>query len=191
MTSQNCWSSAVSGPSSSWRAGKSWRCKPWKIVVYHDATYNLRADRSGTLTKVHFGPVIDKHHVDVVFNGHEHALARVDRVDVDLDRIGPVLEAERLAQRLRRQLARLADRAEPRAEAVGHRTAENEPPALDAHDDVDARPGKRRREALDGGPEPFRVAKQRRDVVEENARLREIRDVPDAALEELCWRSLL
>jgi hypothetical protein len=50
--------------------------KPWKIVVYHDATYNLRANRSGTLTKVHFGPVIDKHHVDVVFNGHEHALAR-------------------------------------------------------------------------------------------------------------------
>ncbi len=50
--------------------------KPWKIVVYHDATYNLTPDRSGTLTKVNFGPIIDKHHVDVVFNAHEHAMAR-------------------------------------------------------------------------------------------------------------------
>jgi hypothetical protein len=50
--------------------------KPWKIVVYHDATYNLAPDRSGTLTKVNIGPTIDKHHVDVVFNAHEHAMAR-------------------------------------------------------------------------------------------------------------------
>jgi hypothetical protein len=50
--------------------------KRWKLVVYHDATYNLRPGRSGTLTKMNFGPVIDKHHVDVVFNGHEHAMAR-------------------------------------------------------------------------------------------------------------------
>jgi hypothetical protein len=50
--------------------------KRWKLVVYHDATYNLRPARSGTLTKVNFGPVIDRHHVDVVFNGHEHAMAR-------------------------------------------------------------------------------------------------------------------
>lgn len=50
--------------------------KPWKIVVYHDATYGLKPDRSGTLTKVNFGPIIDKHHVDVVFNAHEHAMAR-------------------------------------------------------------------------------------------------------------------
>ncbi len=50
--------------------------KPWKIVVYHDATYNLEADRAGTLTKLNFGPVIDKHHVDVVFSAHDHAMAR-------------------------------------------------------------------------------------------------------------------
>jgi len=50
--------------------------KPWKIVVYHDSTYNLVPDRSGTLTKITFGPVIDKHHVDVVFNGHDHGMAR-------------------------------------------------------------------------------------------------------------------
>ncbi len=50
--------------------------RPWKIVVYHDATYNMASDRSGTLTKAHFGPVIDKHHVDVVFNAHDHAMAR-------------------------------------------------------------------------------------------------------------------
>lgn len=50
--------------------------KRWKLVVYHDATYNLRPDRSGTLTKVNFAPVIEKHHADVVFNGHEHAMAR-------------------------------------------------------------------------------------------------------------------
>jgi hypothetical protein len=50
--------------------------KRWNVVVYHDATYNLRPDRTGTLTKEHFAPVIEKHHVDVVFNGHEHAMAR-------------------------------------------------------------------------------------------------------------------
>jgi hypothetical protein len=50
--------------------------QPWKIVVYHDATYNLSPDRSGVLTKARFGPIIDKHHVDVVFNGHDHAMAR-------------------------------------------------------------------------------------------------------------------
>jgi hypothetical protein len=50
--------------------------KRWKIVVYHDATYNIAPDRSGTLTKISFGPIIDKHHVDVVFNGHDHAVAR-------------------------------------------------------------------------------------------------------------------
>ena len=50
--------------------------QPWKIVVYHDATYNLASDRSGVYTKKYFGPVIDKHHVDAVFNGHDHAMAR-------------------------------------------------------------------------------------------------------------------
>ncbi len=50
--------------------------QPWKIVAYHDATYNLSADRSGTLTKTTFGPIIDKHHVDVVLNAHDHAMAR-------------------------------------------------------------------------------------------------------------------
>lgn len=50
--------------------------KRWKIVLYHDATYNLSPDRSGVLTKAHFGPIIDKHHVDAVFNAHDHAMAR-------------------------------------------------------------------------------------------------------------------
>jgi len=50
--------------------------KPWKFLVYHEATYNLTPDRAGVLTKVNFGPVIDKHHVDVVFNGHDHGMAR-------------------------------------------------------------------------------------------------------------------
>jgi hypothetical protein len=50
--------------------------QPWKIVVYHDASYNLSPDRSGVYTKIHFGPIIDKHHVDVVFNAHDHAMAR-------------------------------------------------------------------------------------------------------------------
>jgi hypothetical protein len=50
--------------------------QPWKIVIYHDASYNLSPDRSGVLTKTRFGPIIDKHHVDVVFNAHDHAMAR-------------------------------------------------------------------------------------------------------------------
>jgi len=50
--------------------------QPWKIVIYHDATYNLSPDRSGIYTKRYFSPIIDKHHVDVVLNGHDHAMAR-------------------------------------------------------------------------------------------------------------------
>lgn len=50
--------------------------KQWKVVLYHDATYNLAPNRSGTLTKMNFGPIIDRYHVDVVFNAHDHAIAR-------------------------------------------------------------------------------------------------------------------
>ena len=80
----------------------------------------------------------------------------------------------------RRQLAGLADRAEPGAEPIGDRRAEDEAAALDADDQRDALVLVRRREAVERGLEPVRVAQQRRDVVEEDARLRKVRHRTDS-----------
>ena len=49
----------------------------------------------------------------------QHVLARRHRVPVNLEGVTAVLEVEGLAQCRRRELARLADRAEPGAQAIG------------------------------------------------------------------------
>ena len=58
-------------------------------------------------------------------------------VDVDLDTIRAVLEIVVVAIELARQLARLADRHEPRVDLVRERGAEDEAARLDADDLVD------------------------------------------------------
>ena len=68
----------------------------------------------------------------------QHALPCLDRVFVDLERVGAVLERVALAHARRRQLARLSHRREAGAEAIGDRRAEDEAAALDADDEIDA-----------------------------------------------------
>jgi acid phosphatase type 7 len=46
------------------------------FVLFHKAPYHNKGNRANTLVKDTFGPIFDKHHVDVVFNGHDHASAR-------------------------------------------------------------------------------------------------------------------
>lgn len=50
--------------------------KTWKIVFFHKTLYYNKATRSNEQLKAAFQPIIDKYHVDVVFNGHDHGYSR-------------------------------------------------------------------------------------------------------------------
>ncbi len=50
--------------------------KTWKLVFFHRAPYYNRPSRTNEAVKKTFCPIFDKYHVDVVFNGHEHGVAR-------------------------------------------------------------------------------------------------------------------
>jgi hypothetical protein len=49
---------------------------PWKIVFMHKSAYSLMAGRENKDVRGAFCPVFDRYHVDVVFNGHDHAVGR-------------------------------------------------------------------------------------------------------------------
>ena len=102
---------------------------------------------------------------------------------MNLERVLAVLEVVGLLDRLRRQLPRLADRNESSADALRHRGAEDEAAALDADHGVDALPGIRHRQQIDRRLEAGRIAQQRRDVVEEDAGLRKVRNVANVLFE--------
>jgi acid phosphatase type 7 len=48
----------------------------WKIVFFHKTPYGSMAKRTNDSVKAAFCPVLDKHHVDLVFNAHDHGVAR-------------------------------------------------------------------------------------------------------------------
>lgn len=48
----------------------------WTIVMFHKTPYYNKASRANVTLKKIFSPVIEKHHVDVVLNGHDHGLSR-------------------------------------------------------------------------------------------------------------------
>ena len=50
--------------------------KPWTFVFFHKPPYSNTADRRNEDVKAAFCPVLDAHHVDVVFNGHDHDYSR-------------------------------------------------------------------------------------------------------------------
>lgn len=50
--------------------------KTWKLVFFHKTPYYNKATRTNEDIKATFGPIFDKYHVDVVFNGHDHCVAR-------------------------------------------------------------------------------------------------------------------
>jgi hypothetical protein len=50
--------------------------KKWKIVFLHRPLYHNKVGGANTNIKMAFVPILDKYHVDVVFNGHEHDYAR-------------------------------------------------------------------------------------------------------------------
>lgn len=48
----------------------------WKIVFFHKAPYEVHVSRKSDDVKSAFCPTLDKQHADIVFNGHDHGVAR-------------------------------------------------------------------------------------------------------------------
>jgi len=48
----------------------------WKVVIYHHPFYASRADRDNYPLRETWGPIFDRHNVDIAFQGHDHAYMR-------------------------------------------------------------------------------------------------------------------
>jgi 3',5'-cyclic AMP phosphodiesterase CpdA len=48
----------------------------WKIALFHKSPYQVYASRPNKDIRAAFCPIFDKYHVDAVFNGHDHCIAR-------------------------------------------------------------------------------------------------------------------
>lgn len=48
----------------------------WIIVMFHKTPYYIKKTRSNPAVKDIFTPIIEKYHVDIVLNGHDHGVAR-------------------------------------------------------------------------------------------------------------------
>ncbi len=57
--------------------------KGWKVVFWHKPPYFTRAYRTNNEIKAAFTPILDKYHVDMVFNGHDHAYSRTYPINND------------------------------------------------------------------------------------------------------------
>ena len=55
----------------------------WNIVMFHKTPYYNKATRNNPAVKDIFTPVIEKHHVDIVFNGHDHGVSRTYPINGD------------------------------------------------------------------------------------------------------------
>ena len=109
----------------------------------------------------------------------DHALARDQRVVVHLDLVDAVFQRIGDAHALVRQLALLADRHEAGRDLMRHRAAEDEAARLDAGDLVDLHAGPGLHQFVDRAAERARVAQQRGDVAEHDARLGIVGDRAD------------
>jgi hypothetical protein len=49
---------------------------PWKVVFLHKSAYSVMVGRENKDVRNAFCPVYDRYHVDIVFNGHDHAVGR-------------------------------------------------------------------------------------------------------------------
>ena len=48
----------------------------WKLIFFHKPPYELKAKRPNQDVKEAFCPIIEKYHADIVFNAHDHGIAR-------------------------------------------------------------------------------------------------------------------
>lgn len=57
--------------------------KKWKVVLWHKAPYSTRHSRTNEMIKAAFPPILDKYHVDIAFNAHDHAYSRTYPINND------------------------------------------------------------------------------------------------------------
>jgi hypothetical protein len=48
----------------------------WKIAFFHRAPYGVKSDRDESEVRNAFCPILERHHVDLVFNAHDHGIKR-------------------------------------------------------------------------------------------------------------------
>jgi hypothetical protein len=118
---------------------------------------------------------------DVVHD--EQPFTGMDRIAVDLELPGAVLEDVLLPGDRPRQLPGLADGDERGAPPVGDRGRQDETTGLDADDAVDLDPGEPVRDGVHGEAERIGITEQGRDVAKRDAGPRVVRDVPDVLCE--------
>src|SRR5918996_45467 len=110
-------------------------------------------------------------------------LAGPERVAVDLEGLGAVLELIGLGLGLPRELPGLPDRHEPGPEVVRHRRGQDEAAGLDPHDLVDGPPAEVDHDHVDHRGERHLVGQEGRDVLERDPFLGEVGDVADQGLD--------
>ena len=106
-------------------------------------------------------------------------------IAVHLEPALPVLERVLRADRLMRELARLAREHEARAELERDRRAEQEAARLGGNHAVDAKRARVVGEQAHGLPQRVGVGEQRRDVLEPDPWPRKVRNLPDQASQSL------
>src|SRR5438477_2888347 len=109
----------------------------------------------------------------------QHGLTGLDRVLVNLQPVGSILELIVLAHRLPGQFAGFPDGHEAGAEAEGDSATRDEAASLDRRHDVWRAIDPVTADLLHHGLENLLVGQQRRDVLEDDPRLRKIGDVAD------------
>ena len=57
--------------------------KDWKVVFWHKTPYSTKAYRTNEAIKAAFDSILDKHHVDIAFNAHDHAYSRTYPINND------------------------------------------------------------------------------------------------------------
>src|SRR5918996_1643695 len=110
-------------------------------------------------------------------------LAGPERVAVDLEGLGAVLELVGLGLGLPRELPGLPDRHEPGPEVIRHRRGQDEAAGLDPHDLVDGPPAEVDHDHVDHRGERHLVGQQRGDVLERDPLMREVGDLADQGLD--------
>jgi hypothetical protein len=50
--------------------------RPWTAITFHYPVFSTSPNRDNENLRRHFKPIFDKHHVDIVLQGHDHAYGR-------------------------------------------------------------------------------------------------------------------
>jgi hypothetical protein len=52
----------------------------WKLVFFHKPPYEIKLNRSNEEVRAALSPILEKHHVDIVFSAHDHGIARTPAI---------------------------------------------------------------------------------------------------------------